>query len=546
MPAASLRAMASYMKAELARRRWRRASPSAVVDWRKLILAVVVATTTLAVLLAGALPHIPATKLPSASISYVTDHSATAAAAPLTPSLPLPLLPRYPVTSLVATPRLSPSPSEASGFSLSSSDPAVSSPLDSTPLENFTAEGGDSEEDSRIRSVRSSRSKRPLSSLSPDEALAYAKSEIERSPLVSDDPELHAPLFRNVSVFKRSYELMENILKVYIYKDGEKPIFHRPARKGIYASEGWFMKLIEENRQFVVKNPRRAHLFYLPYSSRQLQEALYVPDSHNIRPLSLFLRDYVNTIAAKYPFWNRTHGSDHFLVACHDWGPYITTAHDELRKNTIKALCNADTAEGIFIQGKDVSLPETTIRTLRRPLKDVGGKPISQRSILAFYAGQMHGRVRPILLKYWGGKDEDMKIYGPLPARVSRVMSYIQHMKSSKFCICPMGYEVNSPRIVEAIYYECVPVIIADNFVPPFDEVLDWSSFSVIVAEKHIPDLKNILQKISPGQYMYLQSNVKKLQKHFLWHAKPVKYDLFHMILHSVWFSRLNHIQMQH
>jgi len=84
--------------------------------------------------------------------------------------------------------------------------------------------------------------------------------------------------------------------------------------------------------------------------------------------------------------------------------------HDELRKNTIKALCNADLSEGIFIRGKDVSLPETFLRSPRRPLRDIGGRPAAQRTILAFFAGQMHGRVRPVLLKYWGDKDSDMRI----------------------------------------------------------------------------------------------------------------------------------------
>ncbi|KAK1304780.1 putative glycosyltransferase [Acorus calamus] len=379
----------------------------------------------------------------------------------------------------------------------------------------------------------------------PERELVHAKREIENAPIIMDDRDLYPPLFRNVSVFARSYELMEKILKVYIYRDGSRPIFHQPFLKGIYASEGWFLKLMEENKQFVTRDASNAHLFYLPYSARQLELALYVPDSHNMRPLSFFLRDYVNSIASKYPFWNRTHGSDHFLVACHDWGSYTTTEHAELCKNTIKALCNADASEGIFIRGKDVSLPETSIRTPRRPLRDIGGKPVSQRSILAFFAGNMHGRVRPTLLQYWGnGNDEDMKIYGPLPKRVSRKMSYIQHMKSSKFCICPMGYEVNSPRIVEAIYYECVPVIIADNFVLPFDEVLDWNAFSVVVAEKDIPKLKDILSAISLRRYISMQTNIKRLQKHFLWHAKPVRYDIFHMILHSIWFNRLNEIQI--
>ncbi|KAH0464027.1 hypothetical protein IEQ34_006813 [Dendrobium chrysotoxum] len=389
----------------------------------------------------------------------------------------------------------------------------------------------------------SKNSKIPLRYLPPDEALIYAKREIEEAPLVTDDPDLYAPLFLNISVFKRSYELMERILKVYIYRDGERPIFHTPELKGIYASEGWFMKLIEQSRHFVVKDPDRAHLFYLPYSARRMELALYVPDSHNMKPLSRFLRDYVNQISSKYPFWNRTKGSDHFLVACHDWGPYTTTLHAELCKNTIKALCNADVSEGIFVRGKDISLPETTIRIPRRPLRQVGGRPVSQRPILAFFAGNMHGRVRPILLEHWGnGKDEDMKIFGPLPNQISKKMSYIEHMKSSKFCICPMGFEVNSPRIVEAIYYECVPVIIADNFVLPFEEVLDWSAFSVVVAEKDIPSLKDILLGIPLRKYIKMQQCVKRLQRHFLWHPRPEKYDLFHMILHSIWFSRLNHM----
>ena len=227
-------------------------------------------------------------------------------------------------------------------------------------------------------------------------------------------------------------------------------------------------------------------------------------------------------------------------------GPYTTTAHRDLRNNTIKALCNADSSEGIFTPGRDVSLPETTIRTPRRPLRYVGGLPVSRRGILAFFAGNVHGRVRPELLRHWGGgRDHEMRVYSLLPSRVSRRMSYIQHMKNSRFCLCPMGYEVNSPRIVEALYYECVPVIIADNFVLPLSEVLDWSAFSVVVAEKDIPDLKRILQGIPLRRYVRMHACVKRLQRHFLWHARPIKYDLFHMILHSIWLSRVNQVEIE-
>lgn len=112
---------------------------------------------------------------------------------------------------------------------------------------------------------------------------------------------------------------MEHTLKVYIYKDGEKPIFHQPILKGLYSAEGWFMKLMEDNKHFVVKDPAKAHLFYMPFSSRMLQRSLYVRNSHNRTNLRQYLKDYTEKIAAKYPYFNRTGGADHFLVACHDW-----------------------------------------------------------------------------------------------------------------------------------------------------------------------------------------------------------------------------------
>ncbi|XP_052115436.1 probable glycosyltransferase At3g07620 [Arachis duranensis] len=392
-----------------------------------------------------------------------------------------------------------------------------------------------------IRRRAKSRAMKPRWSSKLDLEVLAARFEIEHAPIVTQDKELYAPLFRNVSMFKRSYELMERTLKVYIYKDGNKPIFHQPILKGLYAAEGWFMKLMEENKQFVVKDPAKAHLFYMPFSARMLEFSLYVRNSHNRTNLRRFLKDYTDNISAKYRYFNRTGGADHFLVACHDWAPYETRHHMEY---CIKALCNSDVTQGFKI-GRDVALPETYVRSVKNPQRDLGGKPPQERHILAFYAGNMHGYLRQILLKHWKDKDPDMKIFGPMPHGVASKMSYIQHMKSSKYCICPKGYEVNSPRVVEAIFYECVPVIISDNFVPPFFEVLDWDAFSLILAEKDIPNLKNILVSVPEEKYVKLQLGIRRVQKHFLWHTKPLKYDLFHMTLHSIWYNRVFQINVR-
>ncbi|KAD3337660.1 hypothetical protein E3N88_33180 [Mikania micrantha] len=387
-----------------------------------------------------------------------------------------------------------------------------------------------------VQNRASSHSKKPLWTSRADQDLLNAKIQFENTSYNEDDHSLYPSVFRNISIFRRSYELMEKTFKVYIYKEGEKPIFHQPeaVMKGIYASEGWFMMQMKSSKRFITKKPKQAHLFYIPYSSKLLKETLF-PNSYDRESVVPYLKNYIDLISGRYSFWNRTGGADHFLVACHDWAP------DETRRfmdTCIRAICNTDIQKSSFELGKDVSLPETNIRYPQNPLQNLGGKPPSKRSIFAFFAGKMHGYLRPILLRHWENKDPEMKILKKLP-KVKDDKNYVDFMKNSKFCICAKGSEVNSPRVVEAIFYECVPVIISDNFVPPFFEVLDWESFAVFIPEKDIPDLKKILLSIPKNRYLQMHQRVKEVQKHFLWHVKPVRYDIFHMILHSIWYTRL-------
>lgn len=68
-------------------------------------------------------------------------------------------------------------------------------------------------------------------------------------------------------------------------------------------------------------------------------------------------------------------------------------------KNCIRALCNANAARGFQI-GKDTSLPVTNIHLTKDPDITTGPKPPSERTTLAFFAGGMHGYLRPILLHF--------------------------------------------------------------------------------------------------------------------------------------------------
>ncbi|KAK7277463.1 hypothetical protein RJT34_22476 [Clitoria ternatea] len=342
------------------------------------------------------------------------------------------------------------------------------------------------------------------------------------------------PMYWNAKAFHRSYLEMERQFKVFVYKEGEPPVFHNGPCKSIYSMEGNFIHAIEMNDQFRTKDPKKAQVFFLPFSVVMMVRFVYERDSRDFGPIRKTVTDYVNVIAAKYPYWNRTLGADHFMLACHDWGPETSFSVPNLYKNSIRVLCNANTSEG-FNPAKDVSFPEINLQT-GSINGFVGGPSASRRRVLAFFAGGLHGPIRPALLEHWENKDEDIEVHKYLPKGVS----YYGMLRNSKFCLCPSGYEVASPRVVEAIYTGCVPVLISEHYVPPFSDVLNWKSFSVELSVKDIPRLKQILMSISPRQYIRMQRRVGQIRRHFEVHSPPKRFDVFHMILHSVWLRRLN------
>nr|XP_027188185.1 probable glycosyltransferase At5g03795 isoform X2 [Cicer arietinum] len=342
------------------------------------------------------------------------------------------------------------------------------------------------------------------------------------------------PMYYNPNAFHRSYLEMEKQFKVFVYEEGEPPVFHNGPCKSIYSMEGNFIHTIEMNDQFRTRDPDKAHVFFLPFSVAMMVQFVYVRDSHDFSPIKKTVADYINVISERYPFWNRSLGADHFMLSCHDWGPEVSNSVPNLYKNSIRALCNANTSEG-FKPAKDVSFPEINLQT-GTIHGFVGGPSPSKRSVLAFFAGGLHGPIRPILLDHWENKDEDIQVHKYLPKGVS----YYDMLRKSKFCLCPSGYEVASPRVVEAIYTGCVPVLISDHYVPPFSDVLNWKSFSVEVSVDDIPNLKKILLSISPRQYIRMQRRVGQVRRHFEVHSPPKRFDVFHMILHSIWLRRLN------
>ncbi|KAH0785195.1 Exostosin family protein [Histomonas meleagridis] len=99
---------------------------------------------------------------------------------------------------------------------------------------------------------------------------------------------------------------------------------------------------------------------------------------------------------------------------------------------------------------------------------------------------------------------------------VETVASLPKHMQNSDFCICPGGDLPFPKRFFDATYFGCIPVIISNEAVPPFaDLLLDYSKFSLRIPEENVTQMAEILESFSQERIQEMRNELKLAAKTF-------------------------------
>ncbi|CAN1154497.1 Probable beta-1,4-xylosyltransferase IRX10 [Linum perenne] len=221
------------------------------------------------------------------------------------------------------------------------------------------------------------------------------------------------------------------------------------------------------------------------------------------------MRSAIQLISSKWPFWNRTEGADHFFVVPHDFGPCFHYQEEIAIKRGIFPLLARATLVQTFGQRNHVCLKDgsITIPPYAPPQKMQARHipPQIPRSIFVYFRG--------------------------LGARAA----VWENFKNNPLFDISTDHPA-TPRLVEAVVFGCIPVIIADDIVLPFADAIPWEEIGVFVEEEQVPNLDTILTSIPPEVILRKQRLLANpsMKRAMLFPQPAQGGDAFHQILNGL------------
>ncbi|WVZ99485.1 hypothetical protein U9M48_044774 [Paspalum notatum var. saurae] len=335
-------------------------------------------------------------------------------------------------------------------------------------------------------------------------------------------------------------------LKVYVYdlpSKYNKKLLKKDPRclNHMFAAEIFMHRFLLSSavRTF---NPEEADWFYTPvYTTCDLTPSGLPLPFKSPR----MMRSAIELIATNWPYWNRSEGADHFFVTPHDFGACFHYQEEKAIGRGILPLLQRATLVQTFGQKNHVCLKDgsITIPPFAPPQKMQTHliPPDTPRSIFVYFRGLFYDTgndpeggyyARGARASVW----ENFKNNPLFDISTDHPPTYYEDMQRSVFCLCPLGWAPWSPRLVEAVVFGCIPVIIADDIVLPFADAIPWEEIGVFVAEEDVPKLDSILTSIPTDVILRKQRLLANpsMKQAMLFPQPAQPGDAFHQILNGL------------
>lgn len=282
-----------------------------------------------------------------------------------------------------------------------------------------------------------------------------------------------------------------------------------------------------------VNDSRKADVLFVPFfSSVSYNRHSRLHGKEKVSRNSFLQNELVKFLMTREE-WKRSGGKDHLILAHHP-----NSMLDARWKLGSAMLLLSDFGRypiEIANLKKDIIAPY--VHVVRSVGKD--SAPFEDRPTFVYFQGAIvrkdGGMIRQELYQIL--KDEKDVHFTFGSARGGGIRQASQGMASSKFCLNIAGDTPSSNRLFDAIVSHCVPVVISDEIELPFEDVLDYSEFSIFVrASDAIKKgfLLKLLRGIDREEWTRMWRRLQQIAHHFEYQYPSREEDAIQMIWQAV------------
>ncbi|XP_060068340.1 exostosin-2-like [Ylistrum balloti] len=111
-----------------------------------------------------------------------------------------------------------------------------------------------------------------------------------------------------------------------------------------------------------------------------------------------------------------------------------------------------------------------------------------------------------------------------------QIYSYPNILNEGTFCLVIRGARIGQAALSDALMMGCIPVVVADSYVLPFSEVLDWKRAAVIVKEDDLGQVMEVLKSFSLEKIYLMRKQVKFLWDNYFSSMKAITLTTLHIL----------------
>ncbi|XP_068146817.1 exostosin-2 [Drosophila tropicalis] len=267
------------------------------------------------------------------------------------------------------------------------------------------------------------------------------------------------------------------------------------------------------------------------YTSNPNEACLFLP-SLDLLNQNMFDKHLAGMALTTLDFWDR--GENHMLFnMLPGSAPNYNTVMDVTTANAI--IFGGGFDSWSYRQGFDVSIPVWSPRLAQSHAPHA----TSQRKYLLMVAQlNLLPHFLRTLKELANSQPDKIQVLGPCESQspeqsldFSLRCSFVNHQKrldyphllaKSKFCLVARSLRLGQPDLLEIMSQNCIPVIAIDNYILPFEDVVDWSLASVRIRESELHSVLRKLESISNVKIVEMQKQVQWLYSKYFKDLKTI------------------------